>query len=941
MNRIFLLILLSIFFGVSTTSQAQNNDSLKAVVAKGFVVKGNIKDTLNFTNSGYGSVSLIRASDSILQSFTRTDENGDFSLKVDSPSAYLLLIAHPAFATYIESVNVKNALTTMEPIIMTSKKQMLSEVIITDAKAIVLKGDTIVYTADSFKTAQFANVDDLLKKLPGIEIDKDGKIKAYGQEVKKMTVDGEEFFSDDPAIVSKTLRASSIDKVQVFDKKNDQVNFSGVDDGERIKTINLQLKDDAKRGYFGKTQASGGLPNYWQNEAMVNAFKGKRKVAAYGIMSNTATNGLGWDDERKYSGSEGFQSDEEGIVFINRSEDDDQDWNGQFQGTGLPKAWVAGGLYNNKWHGDSLTLSSNYSFSKKMSESEGNVSSEYILPDTQYFNTQHSDKRTITIRNGINTTTEYLIDTSSSIKVALNGGYNTSHNLSRTQSKSADRNGTLINENDASQEDEKSMSRLNTDIFYKKRFAKKGRSFTADLTGKWAQTKGDGTLQSAYSLVALDSNYVLNQRKQNNSSSGAGVLKITYTEPLSKAFNLLFNYSYGLNISEASNNTYDKQADNVLYSDVFNPNYSSHFKMKVSQNQAGIGIRYNTKKINASIGSNISDTRYTQEDKLYDTTYHFNYLNLLPTASFRYNKSQTTSISFKYSGKSQQPSLTQLQPYRNNNDPLNITLGNPDLKQSFIHDLSVNYNSYKMLSQQYIYGYGGVKFMEHDITLKQYIDNSGRSVNQYVNVDGDYQPYLYSGWGRKIKDFNVGLGLNMSYSHKNNYVNNLPNANNLLTLSPSTGLGYSRDTTWDISYSFIPEYNLNKSSIRSDVVTKYWAFNQSLRMSVLLPYRFKIGTDISLNLRQKLNPLETNNNVMLWNGYISRSFLKDKSLEAKMYVNDLLNQNAGYSRYNTATMISESNYNTIKRYVMFSLTWNFTKTGGKAQGESASGDDIK
>ncbi|WP_190277248.1 outer membrane beta-barrel protein [Taibaiella lutea] len=928
MNR--LLYLFFILFCVFTTTNVVAQNNPQQVTTKNFSITGVLADTINLTNTGYASVSALNASDSVLQTFTRTDENGRFELKVNAAGKYLLLISHPSFATYIDIIDVDKANADVGTIMMTSKKQMLNEVIITDARAIVIKGDTIEYNADSFKTRAFDNVDELLKKLPGIEIGKDGKIKAYGQEVKKMTVDGEEFFSDDPAIVSKTLRASAIDKVQVFDKKSDQATFSGVDDGERIKTINLQLKENAKKGYFGKAQLGGGLPGYFENEAMINAFKGKQKIAAYGIMSNTNTNGLGWEEQSKYGGGGGTFTEDDDGNFYSTYTTDDEDWGGEYRGTGLPKAWVGGALYNNKWLNDSLIFNSNYKFSKKMNEGLENVTSQYILPDTQYFNKQQSSNRNIAVRHNVRVSTEYWIDTSSSLKLDLSGGYNNTQSLNRNVSESMDAGGTLINNNTTAQEKDGSKKLLNADLLYKKRFKKKGRTFTADFTGSWTDSRNNGTLQSAYNLFSIDSSYSINQRKSDTNTNITGKLSLTYTEPLTDKLNLQFNYNYNLNHNDAANNSYDINQDNGNYTDVFNPFYSSHYLVNVNQHLGGAGLRYNTKKINAGIGVNLSETHFTQEDKLFDTTYHYSYFNVLPKASFRYSKSQNTSISFRYNGKAIQPNLTQLQPLRNNTDPLNITIGNPDLKQAYDHGFNVNYNTYKMLSSQYLYFGSYFHVIQNSISNKQFVDNNGRSVTQFVNVNGNYYGGIWSGGSRKIKDVEVNAGINGDYNHDNNFINGLPNVNNRLSFTPNLGVRYNKDTTLDFDYNFSPGYNLSKSSIRPDITTKYWQFDQTLNFHISLPYKFRFGSEMTLNLRQKLNPAETNNNRFLWNLSLSRFFLKDRSLELKAYVNDLLNQNVGYSRYNTATYVSERTYNTIRRYAMFSIIWNFTKVGGSA-----------
>jgi hypothetical protein len=915
------------FFAAGQTAQPSNQGTA-------YIINGSVTDTLNFMNTGYTSVSVLNAADSLLQSFTRVDETGKFTLKVNSAGKYLLMVAHPSFAIYVDVIDVQEPITSLAPVNLTSKKQMLHEIVITDAKAIVIKGDTIEYKADSFQTRAFDNVDELLKKLPGIEIGKDGKIRAYGKDVKKMTVDGEEFFSDDPAIVSKTLRASAVDKVQVFDKKSDQAAFSGVDDGERIKTINLQLKESAKKGYFGKAQLGAGLPDYWENIAMINAFKGKQKIAAYGIMSNTNTNGLNWEDMRKY-GSSGspFMDENSGVYVFNT---DDNDWDGQYSGSGLPKSWVGGALYNNKWKNDSLIFTSSYRFLKKMNEGLENVSSQYILPDTQYFNTQQSSNRNISIKHIANVSTEYWIDTSSSLKVTVSGQYNTFQNLMKQKSESLNANGVLINNNTTDQETEGSDKSMNAELFYKKRFRKKGRTFTANFKGGWKEGASNGILNSDYVLFALDSNYVINQRKENNSTIKTGQIVLNYTEPVTEKLNLQFTYGYSQKQNNAENNSYDIHQGNTGQTDVFNPFYSSHFLVDINQNKGGISLKYNTKKISASIGSEISESRFNQQDKLFDTTYHYSYLNLLPKASFQYHKSQNTQFTLRYSGIVNQPELNQLQPLRNNTDPLNLTIGNPDLKQSYTHRTSVNYSSYKVLSSQWMSADVNLDVTQNAISLNQYVDNNGRSVNQYVNVSGNYRGNVWAGFNKKIKEVSAGFYVNGTLDHDNNFINGLKNINDRLYLSPTLSASYNKDTTWDFDYRFSPGYNYNKSSIRSDITTTYWQFRQEFNVHISLPGQFRFGSEMTLDLRQKLNPMEKNNNVFKWNLSLSRFFLKDRSLEAKVYINDLLDQNAGYSRYNTATYVSEKTYTTIRRYAMFSLIWNFTKLSGKASGASTS-----
>jgi len=904
---LFLCLLFSIF-----TTQAQQS----------FSVSGTVKDTFNFSSTIYSSVSLIRVSDSILQSFTRTDENGKFSLKVSQAGAYILLGAHPNFAEYTDVVQVEKDMD-LGQIPLLSKRHVLEEVIIKDRQKIVIKGDTVEFNADSFQTRQYDNVDELLKKLPGIEISKDGSIKAYGEKVQKMLVDGEEFFSDDPAVVSKTLRASTVDKVQVFDKKSDQAEFTGIDDGEKIKTINLKLKDEAKQGYFGKVGLGGGLPEYWENQAMINSFTKKRKISAYGTMSNTNTTGLDWSDQSKYGSGEGM------FVSGGRMSQGGNSFNGQ----GIPKSWSAGTQYNNKWFDNKLKFNSGYRYSDNISEAISNNRTQFILPDTQYVNQQNNTQSSGTQAHNINTSTEYEIDSSSSIRLTLNGSYTTGFRNTFSKSESAALNGSLINNIENNQEQKNDNQSLNGTLFYWKRFSKKGRSFSARLNGDWGEGNGSGFQKSNYNLFAIDSAYVIDQRKENENKNLNFNSKFTYTEPLSEKIFLELNYGLSSNSNQSLNNSYDR--GNGSQMDVLNELYSSNYEYNSFENQGGANIRINWEKISLNFGGNVSNTQYKQIDKMLDSTISYANFNFFPSVGFTFKRSRQSNFRLYYNGSTKQPDINQLQPLRQNENPLDIAIGNPNLKQEFNHNFNLNFYNYKMLSGQYTMVGMNFSFVQDAISQRQFIDISGRRTYQYVNVNGNFNANAYANYSlKKIGNLHPSFGLNGNYSRINDFINGDANINSNTSIAPNLYLRYNQDTTFNVSYSLSPQYTDSRSSIRPDIKTNYWAFNQNFDGSVMLPFRFQLGTGIEWNIRQKLDPQEKNNNVFFWTAYASKSFLKDRSLVARLYVNDILNQNLGYNRYNTPNQISETSYNTIKRYFLLSLTWNFTKTGTKAPSSS-------
>ncbi|HMI78399.1 MAG TPA: carboxypeptidase regulatory-like domain-containing protein, partial [Ferruginibacter sp.] len=348
-------------------------------------VSGSVNDTIQKKGVQNAVVALLNTKDSVLYKFTRTDAGGKYAFKNIKGGEYVIMTTHPYFADIVSNVDIKDAETTIPSIALTSKSKLLEEVIVKSGSPIKIKGDTTVYTADSFKVRAGANVEELLRKLPGITVDKDGKITAMGEQVKKVLVDGEEFFGDDPGIATKNLRADVVKEVEVFDKKSDQAAFTGIDDGIKDKTINLKLKDNAKKGYFGKAEAGTDFKNYYNNSAMANSFRGKRKLAAYGIMSNTGKTNLDWNDQSNYGGGMGDNmvvQDNGDVYFTGGGGDGDNYYGGR---GGIPTNWNGGLHYSNKFNNGKHSLNGGYKVSKVNSPSgDQSYTTYFVGPDSSY-----------------------------------------------------------------------------------------------------------------------------------------------------------------------------------------------------------------------------------------------------------------------------------------------------------------------------------------------------------------------------------------------------------------------------------------------------------------------------------------------------------------------------------------------------------------------------
>ncbi len=349
-------------------------------------ISGTVTDTAEKKPLKNAVVRIIDPADSVLLKFTRTTTDGTF--QVDHvPKRYIVVITYPGYADFLEIVSDSaRKIVALDIVPLTPKSQLLEAVIVQQrVAAIRMKGDTLAFLADSFKVQQGATVAELLKRLPGIQVDRNGKITAQGETVNKVLVDGEEFFSDDPAVVINTLQAEAVKEVQVFDKKSDQAEFTGIDDGERSKTINLTIKPEKKKGYFVKAALNGGTNESFDNSLMLNSFKGTRKAAAFGIISNTGQQGLDWQDAERFGGGNNAEYNEEEQTMYVYGSDDEFDEGSNLQ-QGLPTAWSGGLHFSDKWNAEREKINTNYRFLKKDLESEVGTFSQYILPDTQYFN---------------------------------------------------------------------------------------------------------------------------------------------------------------------------------------------------------------------------------------------------------------------------------------------------------------------------------------------------------------------------------------------------------------------------------------------------------------------------------------------------------------------------------------------------------------------------
>lgn len=907
--------------------------SVSLVYAQKAKISGSIADTINYKPMAYSSISLVRQSDSVLVAHQWATDEANFTFKDVQPGEYILQITRPTFADYEEKISLKeNEEKNLGTIVLVSKANLLKEIIIQEKKnAITIKGDTTEYLVDSFLTNKASNVEDLLKKLPGIQVDKNGKITAQGQEVKKVLVDGEEFFGSDPTIATQNIRAENVEAVQVFDKKSDQAAFTGIDDGEKNKTINLKLKEDAKKGYFGKASAAEGRDEKgerrYEYDAMVNAFKNKRKFSVYGATSNTNKTQLNWEDREKFlgGGSNMVVDDVNGMMYTY------YDGGGDFNGVGVPRTMYYGAFFSDKLKEDKHALVFNASHKEMQVDGFNNNYTKYILPDTLYYNNQYNTINNHKLMNNASGRYELKIDSLTTMKVNVTSSQSSFNNESIYSTENLNGNAELVNSNNRNQLTKGENSSFVSKINFNKKFRKKGRSLASEFEYNYNSSKSDGFLKSETRFFNPDgtvqSASIIDQKKINNSDVNMVRGNVVYTEPLSEKWFVVTDYDIRSTVNRSERFTYEKNGNNE-YADALD-SLSNSLRYDILVNKGGLALKYNGKKLIYSFGGKASYTDLGQRDLITDALRTQYFFNLFPSASIQYKVRSNSSFGINYSGSTRQPTLQQIQPLLDNTNPLDVYVGNPNLEQSFSNNINLSYNNYKALSGQSFYTSASYSFTQNDFTSYDIVDEQGRKVHQTVNVDGNKSASIWSNYWFKIKSIDLGVSQNVngSYSLNNNYINGQSNLNT--NYSGSYGLNFYYDIEEKIEAYIGGDwtYNRSLSSLRSDVKTEYWIQSYNASASVKLPLQFKIGSEVEMNIRQRTSDFDRDLNNVLWNAFISKGFFPKEKLLLKFSVTDLLNQNIGFRRTANSNYINENTYTVLRRYALISLTWNFSKGG--------------
>jgi hypothetical protein len=884
-------------------------------------IKGSIQDAEGKPLNS-ATITIENPKDSTLVTFGISKPNGDFEIKNLREETVNVKIDFVGFENLIQQVSKPNDLVEDLGVISLKEKiNELSEFVVQEVAPVTIKKDTIEYNAGSFKTLPNANAEDLLKRLPGLEIDADGNIKAQGETVRRVLVDGKEFFGNDPKLATKNLMAESIEKVQVLDRKSEQAQFTGIDDGQREKTINLKLKSDFKKGFFGNITAGLGNNNRDMVKGNLNKFTDKQQLSFLLMNNNINDQGFSFEDYINFSGGvQNMMSNNGGRVQVTIGGPGSSNIplnNGQ-RVNGIMRTNGFGTNFNSDFN-KKTQLRSSYFY---------NGLNHNIIQDTERINffprgnINFNENSLVQNTNGnhrLNLILDHKIDTLNSFRSTTSAQFTQTDRVTSSNSMSKNENGELINQGERQNSSVGDVFNINSEFLYRHRFNKAGRTFSANFRGSAQKNEEEGLLNAVNEFFGSQpsKDIIRQENTQRNENFNYGV-NISYTEPLGKRKYLELVYNYSQNLNQVDRQVFDWNESGL----VFNKSLSNQFTSNYIYQRPGANFSYNGGKYNLVSGVAMQNTSLKGDLILLDQLISNKFQNFLPNMRLTYNFSNTKNLMFNYQTSVNEPSIQQLQPVINNNDPLNIFVGNPELRPAYLHSWRVNYNSFDMGKSTNVFTSASLNLTENAIVNAQSIDERLVRVIQPVNVKNNITGNWMFNVGFPINAIHsrINLGPNLSFNKGLNLLNNVEE-----TIQTQNLGGNVR---YDFNYKEV--FNLGLSTNLSRQSTSY-AFN-TLQNQLFFNKTFTadIGVNFLKNytfagnfsyLSYTSKTTDFNQSLPLLNLSLSRFVLKNNKGEIKLSGQNLLNQNVGVSQRAEINFVEQTVTNNLGRFVMFSFLY--------------------
>ncbi len=900
------------------------------------------------------SVQLL-APDSTPKYHAFTEASGRFFLNNVKRGKYILKISYVGYHNYYKNLKITaaNDIVKLRQLRIRRQDVQMGEVEV-NAQSVIGEqhGDTTQFNASSFKTAKDATVEELIRKMPGIEVEPDGKVKAHGEEVEKVFVDGKKFFGNDPSIALKNLPANIVDKVQVYDKASDQSEFTGFDDGDRSKALNIITKINRRHGEFGKFSAGGGYDKKYQLNANYNIFAGPRRISILGMSNNVNQQNFSIIDildmlgsrrgrmlRRFVSGGASAAMGSRINFAVNRS------GAGAFYGgqqDGVSTTHSIGTNYSDVLS-DNLELTASYFLNYYDNDNIQQTNRDYLFTkdSTKYYN-ENSRSNTINANHRFNLRLDWDLDTNTSIMWRPYATVQTNNNFSDALSQTELISGATSNSSFSKYNSKYSGYNLTSNLLFKHRFGVIGRTLSLNFKNGISNRDGAYDLfnKNLYQRKGIEDRDTIEQTSRSPQDGSDLRATIAYTEPLHKNGQMMLSYTNSIKRNTFDQQTYNFNALSDNY-DILDSLTSNIFDNDYLYQKAGVAYRYKTRKLYLSGGVDYQIAAL-QNNQTFPRIEELNYkfYNFLPSLTIRYGANKMNSYYLRFRTGTSQPSISQLQNVIDNSNPLEVSTGNPQLRQQLTNSLHFRYSKFSrdfskvfiaFLSLRSAQNYIGTSsFLARKDTM---ITNSlmlpaGAQFTEPVNLDGYRNIFAMLNYGFPLgfihSKFNIHLV--SRYTRRPGLVNGMLNYSNSYNYDIMLMLTSNVSENLDFNLTSKIDYNNTVNTIRKNNNMSYF----SLMNIANFKWVFWKGFFLQGDVRNIINGgayQPANGNYTLLNCSIGKKFFDDDAGELKLYVFDILNMNKGIST-NITDFYSENVYNTVlERYIMLTFTYHIRNFG--------------
>lgn len=922
----FQKLALAFFLFCFTANYGQNT-----VLLKGKIVDKNTSIPLESA-----TIYLKSVKDSTVVDYTISDKNGNFEIKTKKNDiAVYFKVSYISYADYSEKLDNLNKDKDFGFVKLTENASTLNEVIVqSEAPPITIKNDTLEFNASSFKVRPDANVEALLKQLPGVEIDEEGKITVNGKEVNNILVNGKPFFGKDGKIATQNLPAEIISKVQVTDTKTKEEELSGQDATSDEKTINLTIQEDKNKGVFGKANVGYGTDERYESSLLFNYFKDTQKISLLGSGNNINSVGFSMDEIFDNMGGGRNSSiwvNDNGSFGINGM---------QFGGNnGITTSNMIGVNFADEWAKKKINPNGSYYYSNTETNNNNRTNRINLLPTGNTNTLAESKTKSISDGHSIAMDFEIKIDSTTTLYLSPSFTKNEIKNKNIGFDATYDETGTALNENTSDNKWSSNNNTFKNSLYFYKQLKKKGRGINFSMSNE--NSKNDSDLFTKTTTTFLQSGNTDDNRDQfrkDNSKNDSFRAEIGYSEPLRDSLVFNFKTTYNYKKSNEIRETYDFDSGLNSYSN-FNDLLSNDIISRTSSVIPMVGISLRKKKIRGSISMGTEIINFNNQSNYLanKTSVNKNYIYPKMNGYLSITLGKSKSIYSYYSYEVNLPSANQILPFENLANPLNTYIGNADLKPNENYSIYTNFNNYDYATRSGFYAYAGGDYNVNQIVASTTYDTDFKATTTYQNVDRAYNTYVGFSLNKSLKKekrtFKYGLGLQFDYNYDQGLTNAALFESKGLTLSPRANITWSIDEMITINPSY--RYTYINNDFTNYVIdnTKNFKHSAKLEITSYWPKKVVLGSDFGYNYNSNIAD-GFQKDFYLWNLSLGYNFFQDKLL-AKVKVYDVLNQNISATRTITPTAITDMENTVLQQYAMFSLTYKLEKFGGKKKDDNS------